>query len=156
MAPASISSARLSAGSNASHPVTPSYTQLFAYTPRSGESGNVHSPALKQYPWSMKVAVYPRLLGVVRQKIACRPSLLHVHLSSTSTRAKSARLRSLRAARSASVRLEFGDVRRTVRSPHQLGLRSSACISAVQHLRKLVLDANIFLRAELSVDLQKR
>ena len=50
MVSGSISSALVSAGSNTSHAVTPSYTQLFAYAPRRGESGNVHSPALKQYP----------------------------------------------------------------------------------------------------------
>src|SRR5581483_50203 len=43
-----ISSALVSAGSNDSQLVTPSYTQLFANTPRRGKSGNVHSPALKQ------------------------------------------------------------------------------------------------------------
>jgi hypothetical protein len=42
---------------------------LFAYAPRRGESGNVHSPALKQYPWSMKVAVYRCLLSAF-EKIA--------------------------------------------------------------------------------------
>src|SRR5208282_5240461 len=89
MVSASISSALVSAGSNEFHPATPSYTQLFAYTPRSGQSGKLHSLALKQYPWSMKVAwcLWPR--RVLRQKIACLPSLLHVHLSRTRARAKS-------------------------------------------------------------------
>jgi hypothetical protein len=54
--------------------------------PRSGESGKSHSPALKQYPWSIKVAWYLRPLGL-RMKIACRPSLLQVHLSKTAQRA---------------------------------------------------------------------
>jgi hypothetical protein len=45
---ASICSARVSVGSNASHPDTFLYTQLSAYTPLSGQSGKVHSPALKQ------------------------------------------------------------------------------------------------------------
>jgi hypothetical protein len=49
-------STALSHGSKLAHPVTRAYTWLRAKTPRSGESGNVHSPALKQNPWSMKIA----------------------------------------------------------------------------------------------------
>src|SRR5579863_10058551 len=85
----SICSARVSAGSNDSHAVTFSYTPCRAYAPRSGASGKFHSPALKQNPWSMNTAVYLRLGNASRLKIAWRPSLLHVHLSRTRTRAKS-------------------------------------------------------------------
>ncbi len=45
----------LSHGSKLSQPVTSHTHRSAANTPRSGESGNDHSPALKQYPWSMKI-----------------------------------------------------------------------------------------------------
>ena len=69
---ASSASTRLSHGSKLFHPVTCAYTLLRAYTPRSGLSGKVHSPALKQKPWSMNVAAYLRSLAR-REKTACRP-----------------------------------------------------------------------------------
>src|SRR6266403_777236 len=87
--PRSICSARVSAGSNDSHAVTFSYTRCRAYALRNGASGKFHSPALKQNPWSMNTAVYLSLRDASCLKIAWRPSLLHVHLSRTSTRAKS-------------------------------------------------------------------
>src|SRR5207248_7409145 len=43
-------SMRSSQGWNDSHPWTPAYTVLNAKTPRRGESGKFHSPALKQWP----------------------------------------------------------------------------------------------------------
>src|SRR6266481_8825311 len=90
--PRSNCSARVSAGSNDSPAVTVSYTRDRAYVPRKGASGKFHSPALKQNPWSMNTAVYLRLRDASRLKIAWRPSLLHVHLSRTRTRAKSSML----------------------------------------------------------------
>src|SRR5229473_7764128 len=87
-----ICSARVSAGSNDSHAVTFSYTRCRAYAPRNGASGKFHSPALKQNPWSMNTAVYLGLRDVSCLKMAWRPSLLHVHLSRTRTRAKSCML----------------------------------------------------------------
>src|SRR6266403_5173119 len=87
--PRSSCSARVSAGSNDSHAVTFSYTRCRAYAPRNGASGKFHSPALKQNPWSMNTAVHVRVREAWCLKIAWRPSLLHVHLSRTRTRAKS-------------------------------------------------------------------
>src|SRR5436305_4377415 len=52
-----ISLILVSHGSKLSHPFTPSYTAFLAYTPRNGASGNVHSCALKQYPWSTNVTL---------------------------------------------------------------------------------------------------
>src|SRR5581483_968299 len=50
MLSSSMFSTRESQGSNESQPRMAAYTSFLAYTPRSGLSGNVHSPALKQYP----------------------------------------------------------------------------------------------------------
>ena len=85
-------SIRVSHGPNESHPRMCEYTSLRQYTPLNGKSGNVHSPALKQYPWSMKLTVYLRSVSR-RQKVACRPLELHVHLSTTSIPANVSRLR---------------------------------------------------------------
>src|SRR5581483_10758049 len=79
----SINSTHVNHGSNDSQPRTGSYTSFRAYTPRSGLSGNDHSPALKQYPWSIKLAVYFRSRDL-RQNAACLPFALAVHLSITS------------------------------------------------------------------------
>src|SRR5438876_3737938 len=54
------SSMRSSQGWNDSHPRTPEYTALKANTPRKGESGKFHSPALKQWPRSTSARVYLR------------------------------------------------------------------------------------------------
>src|SRR5260370_36731883 len=53
-------SLRSSQGANDSIPVTPRYTRLRAYNPRSGASGKFHSPALKQKPWPI-ILVLQRL-----------------------------------------------------------------------------------------------
>src|SRR3974390_2030795 len=81
-------SIRLSHGSNDAHPVTHAYTSLRPNTPLSGASGKLHFPALKQYPWSMKLTVNFRSRPFF-QNAACRPFALHVHLSSASAPAKS-------------------------------------------------------------------
>jgi len=85
-------SIRLSQGSKLSHQAIPAYTSLRPKTPRSGASGKLHSPALKQYPWSMKLAVNfrsPRRF----QNAAWRPSALHVHLSMANIPAKVGKFR---------------------------------------------------------------
>src|SRR6185437_1497143 len=80
-------SMRASHGSKECQPVTSAYTTLRLYTPRSGESGKFHSPALKQKPWSTMYAFRERP-GSVRQKISWRLSQLQVHLSKASMPAK--------------------------------------------------------------------
>src|SRR5260370_41730230 len=71
--PRSICSARVSAGSNDSHAVTFSYTRCRAYAPRSGASGEFHSPPLKQNPWSLHTPVYLRLPYASLFKMSCPP-----------------------------------------------------------------------------------
>src|SRR6185312_1078823 len=77
----------VSHGSKECQPVTLAYTTLRLYTPRSGESGKFHSPALKQKPWSTMYAFRERP-GPTRQKMAWRLSQLQVHLSKASMPAK--------------------------------------------------------------------